>query len=65
MTKLAKTSALALVAIVIIIVSVIVEGPRMPTDLRGSNVGKWDVVHGEVFQAIGVISFGGYEKRWG
>ncbi|RUS32493.1 amino acid transporter [Jimgerdemannia flammicorona] len=57
MTKLAKTSALALVAIVIIIASVIIEGPRMPPELRGSRVGAFDFVHAEVFQAIGVISF--------
>ncbi|KAI7866573.1 AAAP amino acid permease [Spinellus fusiger] len=56
-SKLAKTSALALVAIAVIIVSVAVEGPRMPSELRGSSDKRFTVISNEVFQAIAVISF--------
>lgn len=57
-SKLAKTSALALIAIIVIIVSVAVEGPGMPTDIRGSSDVMFNFINDEVFQAIAVISFG-------
>ncbi|GAN08377.1 transmembrane amino acid transporter family protein [Mucor ambiguus] len=56
-SKLAKTSALALIAIIVIIVSVAVEGPRTPTDIRGSSDVMFNFINDEVFQAIAVISF--------
>ncbi|OAD02873.1 hypothetical protein MUCCIDRAFT_178357 [Mucor lusitanicus CBS 277.49] len=56
-SKLAKTSALALIAIIVIIVSVAVEGPGMPTDIRGSSDVMFNFINDEVFQAIAVISF--------
>ncbi|KAI8388527.1 transmembrane amino acid transporter protein-domain-containing protein [Radiomyces spectabilis] len=55
--KLAKTSALALVAIFVIIVSVLIEGPRMSPEIRGSPDLMFNVVNDEIFQAIAVISF--------
>ncbi|CAO3598246.1 unnamed protein product [Absidia cylindrospora] len=56
-SKLAKTSALALVAIVFITVSVAVEGPKVPSELRGSPEHRFDFMRDEVFQGIAVISF--------
>ncbi|KAG1465634.1 hypothetical protein G6F46_003899 [Rhizopus delemar] len=56
-SKLAKTSALALAAIIIIIVSVAIEGPQMPMSLKGSSALRFNLVNNEVFQAIAVISF--------
>ncbi|KAG9295463.1 hypothetical protein G9A89_013492 [Geosiphon pyriformis] len=56
-SKLAKVSGLALVSMVIIVISVILEGPQVNLDLRGSDEGKWDFAHPELFQSIGVISF--------
>lgn len=57
-SKLAKTSALALIAIFVIIVSVAIEGPRMPAEIRGSPDQRFTFVNDEVIQAIAVISFG-------
>ncbi|KAL7320027.1 hypothetical protein PS15m_003098 [Mucor circinelloides] len=56
-SKLAKTSALALIAIIVIIVSVAIEGPRTSTDIRGSPDAMFNSINNEVFQAIAVISF--------
>ncbi|CAO3641915.1 unnamed protein product [Cunninghamella echinulata] len=56
-SKLAKTSALALLAIVFITVSVAVEAPNVPTELRGSMENRLNFMNDEVFQAIAVISF--------
>lgn len=57
-SKLAKTSALALVAIIVIIVSVIIEGPQQSKEIRGSDEERFNFINNEVFQAIAVISFG-------
>lgn len=57
-SKLAKTSALALVAIIVIIVSVVIEGPQQSQETRGSDELMFNVINDEVFQAIAVISFG-------
>ncbi|KAI8329711.1 transmembrane amino acid transporter protein-domain-containing protein [Chlamydoabsidia padenii] len=56
-SKLAKTSALALVAIVFITVSVAVEGPKVQSELRGSTEHRFDFMQDEIFQGIAVISF--------
>ncbi|EPB82428.1 hypothetical protein HMPREF1544_10815 [Mucor circinelloides 1006PhL] len=56
-SKLAKTSALALIAIIVIIVSVAIEGPRTSTDIRGLPDAMFNSINNEVFQAIAVISF--------
>jgi sodium-coupled neutral amino acid transporter 11 len=63
---LAKTSALALVAIMVIIISVIIEGPQQSRDIRGSDETRFNLINDEVFQAIAVISFGNYIylSRW-
>ena len=57
-SKLAKTSGLALIAIFVIIVSVIIEGPKTPVDIRGSPEQRFNFANNEMFQAIAVISFG-------
>lgn len=55
--QLAKASTLALISMVVIIITVITQGVRVPSDLRGRLTGSLFVKEG-VFQAIGVISFG-------
>lgn len=56
-TKLAKASALALVSMVIIVFTVVSEGPNVPEEYRGTKVRLIPSGFG-IFQAIGVISFG-------
>ena len=48
---------MALISMLVILVSVIVQGSAAPPDLRGKLTGNL-VVRSGVFQAIGVISFG-------
>ncbi|RKP33837.1 transmembrane amino acid transporter protein-domain-containing protein [Dimargaris cristalligena] len=57
MGKLAKTSALALVAMLVIVVAVVIEAPKAAPELRGNNIGKWAFMKPDVFQAIGVMGF--------
>ncbi|KAF2418221.1 hypothetical protein EJ08DRAFT_599674 [Tothia fuscella] len=54
--KLAKASTLALISMLIIILTVITQGPRVPSDLRGKLSGSL-LINDGIFQAIGVISF--------
>ncbi|KAK5827210.1 transmembrane amino acid transporter protein-domain-containing protein [Linnemannia elongata] len=56
-SKLAKTSAVAMVALVVIIIAVVIEGPRAPMEIRGDPDAVWSFARPEVFQSIGVISF--------
>lgn len=42
---------------IIIIITVVVQGPMVPADLRGPLRGSL-LINDGVFQAIGVISFG-------
>ncbi|KAJ1968751.1 hypothetical protein IWQ62_001048 [Dispira parvispora] len=57
MSKLAKTSALALLAMSVIVIAVVIEAPKVTPDQRGSSEGKWDFIRPDIFQAIGVMSF--------
>ncbi|KAL8953539.1 MAG: hypothetical protein Q9222_000597 [Ikaeria aurantiellina] len=54
--KLAKASTLALISMLVILVTVISQGFRVPPELRGAVKGSVLIRPG-VFQAIGVISF--------
>ncbi|KAL6242062.1 hypothetical protein RBB50_010974 [Rhinocladiella similis] len=54
--KLAKASTLALISMLIIIVTVVTQGPFVDPDLRGSINGLLFINDG-FFQAVGVISF--------
>ncbi|KAG0251273.1 hypothetical protein BG011_007731 [Mortierella polycephala] len=56
-SKLAKTSAVAMLALVVIIIAVLIEGPRAPMEIRGDPNAVWSFARPEVFQSIGVISF--------
>ncbi|KAG0021471.1 hypothetical protein BGZ80_002327 [Entomortierella chlamydospora] len=56
-SKLAKTSAIAMLALVVIIIAVIIEGPRAPTEIRGNPDQIWTFARPMLFQSIGVISF--------
>ncbi|KAJ5342034.1 hypothetical protein N7541_011158 [Penicillium brevicompactum] len=54
--KLAKASALALVSMIVIVVTVITQGFRVPPDARG-EIKSHLVFNTGFFQAVGVISF--------
>jgi sodium-coupled neutral amino acid transporter 11 len=55
--KLSRASALALLGMVVIVISIVVEGPHVPPEFRGNQVGKFSIIDTGIFQAIGVISF--------
>ncbi|KAH9858611.1 amino acid transporter [Lenzites betulinus] len=55
--KLSRASGLALVGMIIIVVSVLIEGPNVTPDLKGDQNLRFTVLGDGVFQAIGVISF--------
>ncbi|CDS05219.1 hypothetical protein LRAMOSA07748 [Lichtheimia ramosa] len=57
MSKLAKTSGLALITIFVIIVSVSLEAPKMPAELRGDPSLRFSFANDEIIQAVAVISF--------
>ncbi|KAJ5559925.1 hypothetical protein N7513_002324 [Penicillium frequentans] len=54
--KLAKASALAFVSMIIIVVTVITQGFRVPAESRG-EIKSHLIVNSGFFQAVGVISF--------
>ncbi|KAF2229960.1 hypothetical protein EV356DRAFT_527129 [Viridothelium virens] len=54
--KLAKASTLALISMLIILITVLTQGPRVPADMKGQLRGSLLINNG-VFQAVGVISF--------
>ncbi|OOQ82118.1 Vacuolar amino acid transporter 2 [Penicillium brasilianum] len=54
--KLAKASALALVSMIVIVVTVITQGFRVPADSRG-EIKSHLIFNSGFFQAVGVISF--------
>jgi hypothetical protein len=62
-SKLAKTSAVAMIALVVIIIAVMIEGPRTSMEIRGDPTLVWSFARPELFQSIGVISFGMLERR--
>ncbi|THH07990.1 hypothetical protein EW145_g3018 [Phellinidium pouzarii] len=55
--KLSRASGLALVGMLIIVVSVLIEGPHVTPDLKGDPADRFSVIRPGIFQAIGVISF--------
>ncbi|EPS35724.1 hypothetical protein H072_10877 [Dactylellina haptotyla CBS 200.50] len=55
--QLAKASALALVSMLVIILTVITQGFFVAKELKGSLTGPLLTINSGVFQAIGVISF--------
>ncbi|RMD44838.1 hypothetical protein DV735_g409, partial [Chaetothyriales sp. CBS 134920] len=54
--KLAKASTLALISMLVILVTVVTQGPRVDAELKGDIKGSLFINSG-FFQAIGVISF--------
>ncbi|RYP21484.1 hypothetical protein DL767_009249 [Monosporascus sp. MG133] len=56
--KLAKASTLALISMVVILVTVIVQSILAPPEARGSFSTPLLTVNSGIFQAVGVISFG-------
>ncbi|KAF8735880.1 hypothetical protein AX14_001329 [Amanita brunnescens Koide BX004] len=55
--KLSRASGLALVGMIIIVVSVLVQAPKVPPELKGDPSKRFSIIEPGVFQAIGVISF--------
>ncbi|RXW21638.1 hypothetical protein EST38_g4207 [Candolleomyces aberdarensis] len=55
--KLSRASGLALVGMFIIVISVLVEGPHVPPELKGDPSQRFTFINTGIFQAIGVISF--------
>ncbi|KAG5643157.1 hypothetical protein DXG03_001487 [Asterophora parasitica] len=55
--KLSRASGVALVGMLIIVISVIIEGPQSASELRGDPSKRFTVIQPGIFQAIGVISF--------
>ena len=55
--KLSRASGLALIGMMIIVVSVLIEGPQVTPDLKGDPSERFSIIRPGIFQAIGVISF--------
>jgi sodium-coupled neutral amino acid transporter 11 len=55
--KLSRASGVALLGMLIIVISVIIEGPHSSPELRGDPSKRFTFVEPGIFQAIGVISF--------
>ncbi|RPD63784.1 amino acid transporter [Lentinus tigrinus ALCF2SS1-6] len=55
--KLSRASGLALIGMLIIVTSVLIEGPHVTPDLKGDPGARFTFLGDGVFQAIGVISF--------
>ncbi|KAI0391022.1 acid protease [Xylariaceae sp. FL0594] len=55
--KLAKASTLALISMVIIVATVVIQGALTPAEARGSFTTPLLFINDGIFQAIGVISF--------
>ncbi|KAJ6593914.1 AAAP amino acid permease [Mycena capillaripes] len=55
--KLSRASGLALIGMIIIVVSVLIESPHTSPELKGDPSKRFSVIEPGVFQAIGVISF--------
>ena len=54
-SKLARASGLALVGMLIIVTSVVAEGTRVSSDLKGDPRQRFTFIGSQVFEAIGVI----------
>ncbi|KIM69215.1 hypothetical protein SCLCIDRAFT_13320 [Scleroderma citrinum Foug A] len=55
--KLSRASGLALVSMLIIVISVIIQGPHVPQELKGDPSKRLTIIGPGVFPAIGVMSF--------
>ncbi|KAK4055630.1 hypothetical protein OIV83_000176 [Microbotryomycetes sp. JL201] len=55
--KLSKASALALISMVFIVVSVGIRGPGVNDSLKGDPSERWTFIRSGFFEAIGVMSF--------
>lgn len=63
--KLAKASTLALIGMLVIVSTVLIQGFFVPSESRGSFSTPLLTVNGGIFQAIGVISFGkSFQSLW-
>lgn len=58
--QLAKASTLALVSMTIIVLTVLIQGVMVPSELRGKLDANHLFINDGIFQAVGVISFGAH-----
>ncbi|KDQ21740.1 hypothetical protein BOTBODRAFT_98866 [Botryobasidium botryosum FD-172 SS1] len=56
-SKLSRASGFALIGMLVIVFSVLVEGPQVPEDLKGPADARFSIIRPQIFEAIGVISF--------
>ena len=56
-SKLSRASGFALVGMIIIVISVLVEGPKVSPELMGNPDARFSLIRPRVLEAIGVISF--------
>jgi sodium-coupled neutral amino acid transporter 11 len=56
--KLARASGLALIGMMIIVVSVVIEGEHVTDALKGDPSKRFSLIGSQVFEAIGVIRYG-------
>lgn len=55
--KLSRASGLALIGMIIIVTSVLIESPNTSSELKGDPSKRFSIIEPGIFQAIGVISF--------
>ena len=55
--KLSRASGLALIGMLIIVFAVLIEGPHVPSELKGDPSKKYSIINPGIVQAIGVICF--------
>ncbi|EIN11827.1 amino acid transporter [Punctularia strigosozonata HHB-11173 SS5] len=55
--KLARASGFALIGMLVIVFSILIEAPRTPPELHGDPARRFSLVGPGVFQAVGVMSF--------
>ena len=61
--KLAKASTFALIGMVVIVATVLIQGLLVPSEAKGEFSLPLLTVNTGIFQAIGVISFGKFQER--
>lgn len=59
-SKLAKASAIALIALLVIVLVMAIEAPLVPNSIKGNEELRWNFISSGWVQSIGVISFGNF-----
>lgn len=56
-SKLSRASGFALVGMLVIVFSVLIEGPHAPEELKGPADARFSIIRPQIFEAIGVIRY--------